>query len=105
MLTDQIIIILKYATTDKTLVVLQFCHYILIKEDRLNESIGGFPAGSNGKESACKAGDAGSVPALGGSPGEAHGDSLQYSCLENPVDRGAWWAIVHRFAKSGTRLK
>ena len=105
MLTDQIIIILKYATTDKTLVVLQFCHYILIKEDRLNEFIGGFPAGSNGKESACKAGDAGSVPALGGSPGEAHGDSLQYSCLENPVDRGAWWAIVHRFAKSGTRLK
>ena len=105
MLTDQIIIILKYATTDKTLVVLQFCHYILIKEDRLNESIGGFPAGSNSRESAFKAGDIGPIPALGGSPGEEPGDSLQYSCLENPVDRGAWWATVHRFAESGTRLK
>ena len=42
---------------------------------------------------------------LGGSPGEGHGNSLQYSCLENPVDRGAWWAIVHGVAKNQTQLK
>ena len=42
---------------------------------------------------------------LGKSPGGGHGNSLQYSCLENPKDRGAWWAVVHRVAKSWTRLK
>ena len=49
--------------------------------------------------------DAGSVSGSGRSPGRGHGDPLQYSCLENPMDRGAWWAIVHRVAKSQTRLK
>ena len=47
----------------------------------------------------------GSVPGLGRSPGGGHGNPLQYSCLENPVDRGAWRAMVHRVAKSWTRLK
>ena len=46
--------------------------------------------------------DAGSIPGLGRSPGEGHGDPLQYSCLENPRDGGAWWATVHSVAKSQT---
>ena len=55
-----------------------------------------FPGGSDGKESACNAKDLGSIPGLGRCPGGGHGNPLQYSCLEDPMDRGAWWAIVHR---------
>ena len=55
----------------------------------------GFPGGSVGKESTCNAGNAGSIPGLGRSPGEGNGNPLQYSCLGNPMDRGAWWATVH----------
>ena len=51
------------------------------------------------------AGDVGSIPGLGKSPGGGHGNPLQYSCLENPMDRGAWWATVCRVTKSQTRLK
>jgi len=54
-----------------------------------------------GKDSAWSAGATGSVPGLGRSPGGGHGNPLQYSCLENPMDRGAWWATVHMAAKSG----
>ena len=50
----------------------------------------GFPGGSDGKESACNVGDLGLIPGLGRSPGEGHGYLLQYSCLENSMDRGAW---------------
>ena len=50
---------------------------------------------SVGKESACSAGGLGSIPGSGRSPGEGNGNPLQYSCLENPMDRGAWWATVH----------
>ena len=50
------------------------------------------------------AGDLGSTPGSGRSPGEGNGSPLQYSCLENPVNRGAWWATVHRISKSWTRL-
>ena len=64
----------------------------------------GFPGGSYGKESACNAGDLGSIPGSGRSPGEANGTPLQYSCLENPMDGGAWWAIVQGVTKSQTRL-
>ena len=64
----------------------------------------GFPGGSDGKESACSAGDWGSVHASGKSPGEGNGNPLQYYCLGNPIDRGAWWATVHGVAKSGTGL-
>ena len=53
-----------------------------------------FPGGSDGKEPACNAGDPGSVPGLGKSPGEGNGNPLQYSYLENPMDRGVWQAIV-----------
>ena len=70
-------------------------------EDFLNKSvlriyeniflkIGGFPGGSDGEASACNAGDPGSIPGLGRSPGEGNGNPLQYPCLENPMDRGAW---------------
>ena len=62
----------------------------------------GFPCSSVGKESACSAGDRGLIPGLGRSPGEGHGNPLQYSCLENPMDRGAWWAVVHGVSESGT---
>ena len=53
----------------------------------------GFPGSSNGKESACNAGDLGSVPGLRRSPGEQQGNPLPYSCMENPMDRGAWRAV------------
>ena len=59
---------------------------------------------SNGNESACSAGDPGSTPGSGRSPGEGNGNSLQYSCLENPMDRGTWWATVYGVPKSQTRL-
>ena len=58
----------------------------------------GFPGGSDCKESACNAGDPGSTPRLGRSSGEGNGNPLQYSCLENPTHRGAWWATVHGVA-------
>ena len=64
----------------------------------------GFPGGSEVKASACNAGDLGSIPGLGRSPGGRHGNPLQYSCLENPLDGGAWWATVHGVAKNRTRL-
>ena len=63
-----------------------------------------FPGGSDNKASACHVADLSSIPRLGRSPGEGNGNPLQYSCLENPMDRGAWWAIVHRVTKSQTRL-
>ena len=63
----------------------------------------GFPGGSVVKESACNTGNTGdtsSIPGLGRSIGEEHGNPLQYSCLENSMDGGTWWATVHRVAKS-----
>ena len=62
----------------------------------------GFPSGSDGKASACNVGDLGSIPGSGRSPGEGNGNPLQYSCLENSMDGGAWWATVHGVAKSWT---
>ena len=67
----------------------------------------GFPWWFSGKESAYNAGDtgdAGLIPGAGRSPGGGHGNPLQYSCLENPMDRVAWWATVHRIAKSRAPL-
>ena len=60
----------------------------------------GFPNGSDIKESAYNAGDPGLILGLGRSPGEGNGYPLQYSCLENSMDRGAWWAIIHGVAES-----
>ena len=65
----------------------------------------GHPWWLSGKESACAAGDTGWIPGSGRCPGGGHGDPLQYSCLENPMDRGTWRVTVHRVAQSRTRLK
>ena len=62
----------------------------------------GFSGGSDGKESTYNVGDPGSIPGPGRSPGEENGNPLQYSCMKNPMDRGAWWATVHGVAKNRT---
>ena len=76
-----------------------WCNNKKIKFDIL-----GFPGGSDSKESACNAGDPGPIPGSGRSPGEGIGYPLQYSCLENSMDRGAWWAKVHGVTNSQTQL-
>ena len=63
-----------------------------------------FLCGSDGEESVCSAGDPGLILGLGRCPGEGNGNPLQYSCLENSMDRGAWWATVHGITKSQTQL-
>ena len=65
----------------------------------------GVPGGSHGKESACSAGDPGSIPGSGRSPEGGNGNSLQYSCLGNSMDRGAWRATVLGVTKSQTPLR
>ena len=60
------------------------------------------PGGLHGKQSACNAGDLGSIPGLGRCPRKGNGNPLQYFCLENPIDIEAWWATVHGVAKSWT---
>ena len=64
--------------------------------------VGGFSGGSYGKEDSCNAGDLGSVPGSGRSPGEGNGNLLMYPSLEKSMDRGAWWATVHGVTKSWT---
>ena len=64
----------------------------------------GFPGGLDSQESACNAGDPDAIPGSGRFPGEGNGSPLQYSCLGNPMDRGAWQATVHEVAKSQTQL-
>ena len=71
-----------------------------ITKDTVNK----FPGSSDGKASAYNAGDPGSIPASGRSPGEGNGTPPQYPCLENPVEGGAWCATIHGVAKSRTRL-
>ena len=63
-----------------------------------------FPSSSDSQASACNAGDLTSIPELGRSPGEGNVNPLQYSCLENSMDRGVWWATVHVVTKSQTQL-
>ena len=65
----------------------------------------GFPGGSDCKESPFNMGDLGSISGLGRSPRGGHGYLFQYSCFKNLMDRGAWWAIVHKVTKSQTQLK
>ena len=96
------------------LVAVLFCRSLIICLGKfLSKSLFGFnmsygssyfPGGWEGKASACNAGDPGLIPGLGRSPGEGNGNPLQYSSLENPMDRGAWYAIVHGVANSWTRL-
>ena len=75
--------------------------FFFLKKECPNPNSEGFSGGSDGKESA----NPGSIPGLGRSPGEGHGNPLQYLCLENPMDRGTWWATVHKVAQGWTRLK
>ena len=70
------------------------CTLVQSIKDRANKLMD-FPGGSDGKESACNAGDQGLIPGSGISPGEGNGNPFQYSYLENTMDRGAWWATVH----------
>ena len=70
----------------------------------LNKGIMHFPGGSDGKEALCSVGDPGSILGSGRSSGEGNGSPLHYSCLENPMDREAWWVTVHGVAKSRTWL-
>ena len=70
----------------------------------LNKKQTGFPSGLDGKESACNSGDLDLIPGLGRSSGKGNGYLLQYSCLENSMDRGAWQATVHGVPKSQTQL-
>ena len=76
----------------------------LEKEMATHSSILGFLGGSDGKESAPNAGDLGSIPGSGRSLGGGYGNMLQYSCLEDVMDRRAWWATIHGVAKSQTQL-
>ena len=78
--------------------------YPYIGPHRASEQASCLTCGSDGKEFACNAGDPGSIPGLGRSCGERNGNPLQYSCLENPIDRGVWGATVHGVTKSRTRL-
>ena len=64
----------------------------------------GLPVWLSGKESSCNTGDAGLIPRSGRSPREGNGNALQYSCLDNPRGREAWWATLHRVSKSWTQL-
>ena len=74
------------------------CHFLL--KSLLKLELPGFPVSSDVKVSACNAGDPGSIPGSGRSPGEGNGNPLQYSCRENSMDKGAGQAIVHGVAKS-----
>ena len=75
---------------------------LYIKTQESKSLPGGFPGGSDGKVSAYNVGDPGLIPGSGRSSGEGNGNPLQYSCLENPMDQGAWGATVHGVAMSQT---
>ena len=77
-------------------------YFPICKKEPISQS--GLPCCPYGKEIACNAGDSGSIPGSGRHPGEGNGNPLQYSCLENPRDRGAWWAAIYGVAQSWTRL-
>ena len=88
-----------YVTAGNSSLLLSSCNPVLPIYKYLRE---GFPGGSDGKASACNAGDPGSVPGRGKSPGEGNVHTLQYPCQENPMDRGAWQATVYDVTKSQT---
>ena len=83
--------------------LLMLLHQINIKGHTITACL--VSGGSDGKVSVYNAGDLGSSPGLGRSPGEGNGNPLQHSCLENPMDRGTWWAKVHGVAESQTGLE
>ena len=71
----------------------------------IRSTLSSFPGSAEVKASACNVGDLGSIPGSGRASGEGNGNLLQYSCLENPMDGGAWWATVHEVTKSWIGLK
>ena len=79
-------------------------HFVITYKGNNLQGKNSFPDSSDCKESISEAGDLGSIPGWGRSPGEGNGNPFQYSCLENPMDRGAWQATVHGVTKSQTRL-
>ena len=95
-------------TTGKTIVLTLWTFVSKVMSLLLNMLSGlamGFPGGLSSKESVRSAGDIGdmrSIPGPGRSPGGGHGNPLQYSDLENPLDRAAWWALIHKVVKSDT---
>ena len=91
----------EFPKTRNIVVIIVANSYILFT---MGLSLWDFVSDSDGKESACSAGDLGSIPGWGRCPGEGNGNPLQYSCLENFLDRATWWATVQRVAKSGTWL-
>ena len=88
--------------------IIQICHNcplpVISTTNIVVSLLSGFPGGSDGKESDCNAGHLSLIPRLGRSPGRGDDNPLQYSCLENPHDRGLWQATFHEVAKSQTRL-
>ena len=103
---NQIVVQLK-KTQDCKSTVLQFKAQIKFKKEKKDIPTlcpWGFPGGSDSKESTRNVGDPGSIPGLGRSPGEGNSNPLPYSGLENSMDRGAWWALVHGVTKSWTWL-
>ena len=78
---------------------IQLCSTTISSEKNSSFPSEGFSGGSAGKEITCNAGNLGSIPGLGRSPGRGHGNPLQYSCLRNPIDREAWWDTVRGVAK------
>ena len=88
-------------TLSRTCISFQVCNLFKLIYFMFLES---FPCSSVVKESACNAGDLGSIPGSGRFTGEGHGNPLQYPCLENLMDREAWWSAVHGVAKSWPRL-
>ena len=80
------------------------CPNVIYSKNVYIKAVWGFPWGLDDKESACNAGDPCSIPGLGRSPGEGNGNPLQFSSLENSMDRGAWWVTVHGVVESWTQL-
>ena len=80
------------------------CIYYIFNHSIVNGHLDCFPCGSDVKEFTCNVEDQGLIPELERSPGGQHGNPLQYSCLENPMDRGAWWATVRGVIKSQTQI-
>ena len=88
---------LEFTASEFTFFTLSTIHFQVLRASLVAQRLKRLPSAHN-------AGDPGSIPGSGRSPGEGNGNPLQYSCLENPMDRGAWQATVHRVAKSRTRL-
>ena len=89
---------------DKNNILSQIMMFVLKQKHPCQLYLGSFPGGLDGKESVYNAGDLGSISGSGRSPREENGNPLQHSCLENPMDRGAWQATVYGVTKSWTQL-